>query len=173
MVTVTKTAGSIGEAPARPDKTAPETLPLDSVRTGLAWVWLAGAGLVASVMALQSLLGRYGTLTQDAWGWILPTIMPTLLMIITVLSYTALDPVSSSSLVRKTFFRIAMVLSIAYLVQIAMVVLIAPFAAKDAKEMVGLMHTSNLWLGPFQGLVAAALGVLFVTKQTKHGAPGT
>lgn len=33
--------------------------------------------------------------------------------------------------------------------------------------MVELMHTSNLWLGPLQGLVASALGVLLVTKQPK------
>jgi len=32
-----------------------------------------------------------------------------------------------------------------------------------------LMHTSNLWLGPFQGLAASALGVLLVTRQKKDG----
>ena len=102
---------------------------------------------------------------QDAWGWLLPTIMPTLGLIVTVLSYTALDPVFSSSVVRKTFFHVAMVLSIAYLGLVALTVLIGPFAATNGAGMVDLMRTSDLWLGPFQGLVASALGVLFVTKQ--------
>ena len=58
-------------------------------------------------------------------------------------------------------------LSIAYLALVALTVLIGPFAAETGREMIERMQTSNLWLGPFQGLVASALGVLFVTKQPK------
>lgn len=142
-----------------------KTISLDLVRNRLAAVWGIGAGLVVIVVVLQSLLGRFGDRTQDAWGWLLPTIMPTLGMIFTVLGYTALDPVFSNSVVRKSFFHIAMGLSIGYLGLVTLTVLIGPFAAVNGSQMVDLMNTSNLWLGPFQGLVASALGVLFVTKK--------
>jgi cytochrome bd-type quinol oxidase subunit 2 len=95
--------------------------------------------------------------------------MPTLTLIITALGYTALDPSRSKTVVRKDFVRLAQWLSIVYLVLVAMTILIGPVAAKDGPGMVKLMHMSNLWLGPFQGLVASAIGVLFVTKQ-KQGA---
>ena len=172
MVTVANTQVSSGGTPASAPLVA-EVIPMDSVRNRLATVWLAGAGLVVIVVVLESLLDRFDDKTQDAWGWLLPTIMPTLGLIITVLGYTALDPVFSSSVVRKTFFRIAMVLSIAYLGLVALTVLIAPFAVTTGAEMVNLMHTSNLWLGPGQSLVASALGVLFVTKrEVKDDKPG-
>jgi hypothetical protein len=153
--------------PPRRMLAASELVELDAVRSRLAWVWLGGAGAVVILVVLQSLLQRFGDATQDAWGWLLPTIMPTLGMIITVLGYTALDPMSSTSVVRKSFFHIATALSIAYLALVVLTVLIGPFAAETGRQMIGLMQTSNLWLGPFQGLVASALGVLFVTKQPK------
>ncbi|MDI1252814.1 hypothetical protein [Thermomonas sp.] len=34
----------------------------------LACVWLAGAGLVFLVLVLQSLAGRYGSHSNDAWS---------------------------------------------------------------------------------------------------------
>jgi hypothetical protein len=172
MGTVANTEISVGGTPASAPQLA-AVIPLDLVRSRLATMWGIGSLLVVTIVVLQSSLGRFGDKTQDAWGWLLPTIMPTLIMIITVLSYTALDPVLSSSVVRRTFFRITMVLSSAYLGLVALTVLIGPFRGHDGAEMVSLMQTSNLWLGPFQGLVASSLGVLFVTTQKKDGEPAT
>jgi hypothetical protein len=163
---------SIGESPQSEVQLAP-VVSLDIVRGRLATVWLSGTGLIVTVLVLQSLLGRFGEKTQDAWSWLLPTVMPTLGLIVTVLGYTALDPLFSKSVVRRSFFHLAAILSIAYLGLVAITVLIGPFAAANGAGMIDLMHMSNLWLGPFQGLVASALGVLFVTKQKKDaGAPG-
>ena len=147
--------------PIPPDRMTP----LDDVRVKLARVWLGGGGAIFLILVVQSLLHTYGDLTQEAWGWFLPTLMPSLGMIVTVLTYTALDPLMTGSVVRKTFASIAMWLSILYLLTVSLTILIQPFASKDSVEAVGLMRTSNLWLGPLQGLVASALGVLFVSKE--------
>src|SRR3954469_15259431 len=88
---------------------------LDDVRVWLARVWLIGGGGIFLILVIQSLLHIYGDLTQEAWGWFLPTLMPSLGMIVTVLTYTALDPLMTDSVVRKTFVSIAMGLSILYL----------------------------------------------------------
>ena len=142
-----------------------ELLPLDNVRTRLATVWLTGAGLIFVLLVVQSLLGRYEDNTQEAWGWLLPSVMPSLGLIVTVLGYSALDPNFSKSVVRKSFVNVAVALSAVYLLLILLTILIQPIAAPDATKALDLMRTSNLWLGPFQGLVASALGVLFVTKK--------
>jgi len=113
-------------------------------------------------VVLQSLFGRFGDKTQEAWGWLLPTIIPSLGMIITVLGYTALNTETLASVVRATFFRIATWLSVFYLFLIVLTIVIQPLTARDPLD---LMRMSNLWLGPCQGLVASALGVLFVSKQ--------
>jgi hypothetical protein len=145
-----------------------DLLSLDSVRARLTAVWLVGAGLVFVLVVVQSLLGHYEDKTQEAWGWLLPTIMPTLGLIITGLGYTALDPVVSRSRVRRVFFLVALWLSVLYLFLILLTIVVQPFVAPDANRALNLMRISNLWLGPFQGLVASALGVLFVSKRESH-----
>ncbi|MDM0071649.1 hypothetical protein [Variovorax sp. J31P207] len=141
------------------------TIGLDRVRSALAIQWLVASAIIMLLLVLQSLLGRYGTHVQDAWSWILPNLMPTLGMMLTVLGYTALDPSSLKSVVRRTFFRIAYCLSILYFVLILLTILIQPVVAADSEKAIELMRTSNLWLGPLQGLVVSALGVLFVSKK--------
>src|SRR5262245_27499159 len=154
-------------APTNPREPIPaaQMTPLDDVRMRLARVWLVGGGGTFMILVVQSLLHVYGDLTQEAWGWFLPTLMPSMGMIVTVLTYTALDPLMTGSVVRKTFVSIAMGLSNLYLATVILTILIQAFASKTADEAVGLMRTSNLWLGPLQGLVASALGVLFVSKE--------
>src|SRR5262245_17934277 len=114
---------------------------LDTVRVRLATIWLGGASVILLIVVLQSLLNRYGDKTQEAWAWLLPTLMPSLGMIISVLGYTALDPVLSGSVVRKSFLRVAQWLSVLYLGMILLTILIQPLAGREPVE---LMRTSNL-----------------------------
>lgn len=144
-----------------------QLISLDEVRMKLAKVWLIGSGLIFFIIVIQSLRHVYGDLTQEAWGWFLPTLLPSLGLIITVLTYTALDPQMTGSVVRKDFVHLATWLSVAYLFTVLLTILMQPFAGRQPTDAIALMRTSNLWLGPFQGLVASALGVLFVSKEKK------
>jgi hypothetical protein len=135
---------------------------LDSVRNRLAAVWLIGSGIVLLLVVIQALLGRFGADTQEAFGWLLPTLLPTLSMIVTVLTYTALDPRLLEAVVRKSFFQLALWLSLFYLFLILLTIAIQPFTPIPPLELIRL---SNLWLGPVQGLAASAIGILFVTKK--------
>jgi hypothetical protein len=64
-------------------------------------------------------------------------------------------------------YRLAFVLSALYLATVALTILLSPLAefysGTDALE---LMRLSHLWLAPFQGLVAGALGALFVEQKS-------
>ena len=144
-----------------------QTIPLEDVRIKLARIWLTGSGLTFAILVLQSLRHVYADLTSDAWSWFLPAIVPTLSMIIGVFAYTALDPKKDTAVVRRSFVPFAVWLSIFYLAAVILTVLIQPFASANPAEAVGLMKTSNLWLGPFQGLVTSALGALFASKAHK------
>lgn len=155
----------------RPDGLHPvpaaDLLPLDKARNSLVVVWTVGSGPFILILVVQSLIGTFGDKVQDVWGWALPTIMPTLAMIVTVLGYTALDPYSSLTVVRRSFFRVSWWLSLFYLLLILLTILIQPFLPSISARLQA-MRVSNLWLGPIQGLVASALGVLFVTKRSKE-----
>ena len=67
---------------------------------------------------------------------------------------------------RTSFYRLALALSIFYLALVLLTILIQPLTGTDTLD---LMKRSNLWLGPIQGLVGSALGVLFASKKAKDG----
>lgn len=138
-------------------------------------IWLGGAGLVFLILVVQSLVGRYGSQSEDAWAWYLPTVMPTLSLIIGVLASdfrtaatasattTAATTTANDAKVLPVSARgllwLGMGLSIFYLVLVAVTILAQPFL-QDVSP-IELMHRSNLWLGPLQGLTAGVLAAFF------------
>jgi hypothetical protein len=139
-----------------------------SVGNGKRWlatVWFAGAGLVFFVVLIQSLLGRYGDDVDKIWGWLLPTVMPTLSLIVGVLVFDAVQhDHQTRRKIDRFLFRLTAGLSAAYLLSVLLVIAIQPLAAAPPLQ---LMTQANIWLGPFQGLVAAAMGAFFV--KAAHG----
>lgn len=148
--------------PATQSGAAATTVPLNRARSRLAAQWLIGAGIIFLFLILQSVFGKYHDKAQQVWSWALPSLMPTLTLIISVLGANALEPQDEGGYVRKSFYHLAMWLSTAYLVLILFTILIEPFTTFDSAQ---LLNLSNLWLGPFQGFVASAIGLLFFTKK--------
>jgi len=139
-------------------------MPLARARSRLAAVWLSAAGIVFGLLILQSLLGKYENRVQQAWSWALPTMMPTLTLMLSVLGADALRVVESeTAYVKKSFFHLAFWMSLAYLSLILVTILIEPLVSYSSLD---LFNLSNLWLGPFQGLVASTIGLLFFSKKT-------
>lgn len=130
-------------------------------RRHLAVLWF-GIGLALFVvLVLQSVFDRFGDRAEDAWSWFLPSVMPTLSLIVGVL---VLDVASRSDgyadkMIDPFFFWLTFLLSAVYLLLVAATLFLQPFTGVP---LLDLMKQSNLWLGPLQGLVAAALGVFFV-----------
>jgi hypothetical protein len=127
----------------------------------LAAVWFCGSGLTFFILMVQSLNGRYEGKEGEVWGWFLPSVMPTLSLIAGVLVMDALGKGIQPLRADGFLFRLALGLSIAYLVTVLSTVLMQPFSVVLPLEM---MKKSHLWLGPMQGLVAASLSAFFVNK---------
>ncbi len=125
----------------------------------LATVWFVGAGSIFFIVLVQSLLGRYGEQANEAWGWLLPTVMPTLSLIIGVLVFDAVQKEKKPKTIDRFLFRLTVSLSSAYLAAVFLVIALQPLADVPPLQM---MTQANVWLGPFQGLVAAAMGAFFV-----------
>jgi hypothetical protein len=121
--------GNIAVNIATPARSNENMFSLDAVRSRLAVLWLTLGCFIFLIVVVQFLLNNFGSDTQKARGWLLPTIMPTLGMIISVLGYTALDPNTSTSVVRKSFFWVALFLSGIDLRLILITILIHPFVA--------------------------------------------
>jgi len=143
---------------------ADETMLLDHVRWQLAKLWFGLGTPILLILIGQSMFGKYAGKAQAVWSWALPTLMPTLALIITVLGANALVDVNDQKRkVKRSFYLLALTLSSLYLVLILATLLIEPFTPSEPLE---LLNLSSLWLGPLQGLVASALAILFFTKQS-------
>jgi peptidoglycan/LPS O-acetylase OafA/YrhL len=127
----------------------------------LAGIWLVGAGLILLLMVLQSLMGYYGTRTEDAWSWYLPTVMPTLSLILGVLvaDFRAEKAVAGSRRNSGPLLGLSVGISVFYLLLVSLTILMQPFLPQTSP--LELMQRSNLWLGPVQGLAAATLAAFF------------
>ena len=53
--------------------------------------------------------------------------------------------------VDKFLFRLALVLSVTYLIVVSLTIFLAPIATSAARTHIELMETSQLWLVPFKG----------------------
>lgn len=127
----------------------------------LAIIWFIGSGLLIITVIFQSVFGRYGEKIDTAWGWLLPTIMPTVSLITGVLTSDAMGWSDMSAKVNPFVVRVAIWLSIAYIIVVSLTIFLSPFSSINQIE---LMEKSNLWLAPFQGIVIAVVGAFFVNK---------
>lgn len=128
-------------------------------RTRLATVWLLGSAVLFFVIVAQSLLGKFGTQVEAAWSWFLPSVMPSLSLIVSVLVIDMHKIPTATKKVDRFLFHVTMAISIIYLTMVAVTIFAQPYTQLAPVE---LMRRSNLWLAPLQGVVAAALGAFFV-----------
>lgn len=140
---------------------------LHLARARLTKVWLIGGLAFLLLLAIQSLRDVYGETTADVWAWAIPTVMPTLLLIVGVLVGAHLNHESEKTRVGRTLFVVTYVLSLFYLVVLALTVLLAPVSPLPP---VDLMKMSNFWLGPLQGLLSGAFGVFFMDQRAGKSA---
>jgi hypothetical protein len=151
---------------------------LDVARWRLAIVWFCVGGAVFVVLAIQSMAGLYGSRVQAVWSWALPNFVPTLALMISVFAADALRPYAESAetKVRLQFFKLSFALSVFYLACLLLTILMHPFiltwSVNRNQTQLDLLEMSNLWLAPLQGLVVAAIGVLFFLKEDDKRKPG-
>jgi hypothetical protein len=144
---------------------------LEKARWRLAVIWFPGTALLFIVLVIQSLGGAYGDSLQRAWGWALPNFLPTIALMVSVFAAEALKPTRGGGIfVRRNFCTLAIWLSAFYLFMLLLSILSPPlinYFGNDTKSVdkIHILESSNLWLGPLQGLVVVALGVLFFLKE--------
>lgn len=143
------------------------TVSTKKARQRIATVWFTGALILFLLLLLQSIFGHYGERTEDAWAWLLPTIMPSVSLILGVLVSDHLRKKESRGQVDRFLFLTVLLLSVFYLLVVISTIALSPVAALKPLE---LMSLSSLWLGPLQGLACAGLSAFFVATPRKPDA---
>ena len=127
----------------------------------LSILWFTFAAVLFLIVLIQSLLGKYEDKINEAWGWFFPNILPTLSLMISVFLFDLKNKKTNYG-IEILYFRISYGLSVVYLITILLTILIEPLSPKS---IIQIMKESNLYLGPLQGLVAGAIGLLFVKSK--------
>jgi hypothetical protein len=140
--------------------------PLEQARNSLAVIWFVGAGLAFLLLATQSILGRWGSSLQEVWAWFVPTIGPTLALMLGVIGATAIQEQQEERTVKSFFLGLSKGLSAFYLIVLLLTMLLEPISPMGGMK---LFSVSNYWLSPLQSLVVAAITVLFTSQETKSG----
>jgi hypothetical protein len=157
---------------SRPRRRA-RSVSLETVRWRLAMTWFLGCGAIFLVLVAQSFTNAYGSEVRRAWAWALPNFLPTLALMVSVFAADALRPAERDAAVRRNFADLALVLSGFYLVAVLFSLIGQPLhglfadAPSPVAARLALLEMSNLWLGPLQSLVIAAIGVVFFLRDTK------
>ena len=139
------------------------TIEFRLARVRLATIWYTFTTLLLIIFFIQTILGRYGDAVESAWAWLIPTVVPSLSLITGSLVIDFKKISGKAKKADRFLFRLAFCLSIGYLLAVCLTVLSSPFAEQYAQiSVIDLFNLSQLWLGPFQGLVAASLGAFFV-----------
>jgi|SRR5215471_14428166 len=138
---------------------------MQECRRRLAAVWFGGFAVLIVVLLVQTILGHYGDKADEAWGWFLPTTLPSVSLMLGVLISDATGRSGEVKVVDTFMFRLALWSSVAYLVVVSLTILLSPFASIP---QLALMRLSHLWLGPLQGVVSSVIGFFFVSKDQRQ-----
>jgi hypothetical protein len=147
-------------------RASPDRVPMKRCQRRIVLTWAVGVLPASAILMAQALWNTYGEKTVGVIEWFLPSVMPTLLLVIGVVANSELDDTKKQrpASVSVFFFRLTMGISVVYLLVLTAAVLISPLVpGVDAR--IATMHRSSLLLGPLQGLVSATLGVFFATSQ--------
>lgn len=142
-----------------------EKLPAKQCQQRLAILWLVGSGASFLLLFIQLAAKKYGESGQEVTDWLLPSILPTLTLMIGAL-------VTASMVAKKKeegdkevpmsdrfLYRLAMGLSGFYLLLLLIVLLMSATSnVMETIDSVGVMITS------VQGLVGLSLGAFFVKR---------
>jgi hypothetical protein len=145
-----------------------DSVPLDDARNKLTRIWYVGAGISFVWLMVVTIVGTFGDDTREVWSWFLPSVLPTLSLMIAVLGATAFGK-KDKRYVRKPFVDLATGLSLVYLAALFVTVLAAHFR----KPAIDLFLLSNVYLGPLQGLTVGAISYLFIAKEAAGKAPAS
>jgi hypothetical protein len=142
---------------------------------GLAKAWLLLSFGSFVVIILQTTIGnafvspRGGDIQARVWQWYLPSVLPTLSLVLGVLSNAELRPNVRVEAQRKQvsvfFYRTTFALSVVY-ASLVLLMVVFTGAKDNAEEKVALLERSHFFLAPLQSLVSLALGVFFLSPES-------
>jgi hypothetical protein len=130
-------------------------------QTRLMLVWVIGCVILLLVAWLQIIFGHYGEKGRDVMEWLLPSITPTLSLVVGVWANNALNQSKNPEKVSRGIYRVVLTVSIFYLCFIGLIFAIQPMVPLSPLEVI---KNSSLIMAPLQGVVCVFIGIFFTQR---------
>ena len=135
---------------------------MTGARQKLAIVWFSGAGLTFIALFM---LTNFGSAGQSVlWDWFLPSVTPNLSLIVGVMFMDLKNKAARGESVDSFMYRLALWLSVVYLVLLFITPLLSPFTDVPLETD---LKNSKLPLSLVQALATTALGAFYVRRESK------
>ena len=134
---------------------------MSSSRKTLALVWFVGAGLSFLALYLITTFGQ-SERVESLWDWYLPAVTPNLSLIVGVMFHDIKYKSAKSEQVDAFIYRVALWLSVFYLLMLLATPLLSPFT--EAGIDLDLKN-SRFALSLIQALATTALGAFYVSQK--------
>lgn len=129
----------------------------DKAKKNMAILWLIFAAMIFTIFIIMTFT-KFQNYDQTAWNWLLPSLLPTLSLIIGVLVTDSSSKTDLDVTVGRFYYIIAMGCSVFYLTLLLGLILLHSEMSIDIETM---FKRSNIFLGPLQGLVSASIGIFY------------
>jgi hypothetical protein len=117
-------------------------------------LWLIAVAILSTIILIQSVLGKYGDESKEAWAWLASIAVPPLSLVLTA-ALTESSIGWHDGPADKFKFRLAFIFGTICILAALTTILIEPFVKLSYFEL--FEHTS-LELALWQGLSVAAIG---------------
>lgn len=128
----------------------------------LAWLWILGGLVIAGLLFVQTIwTGMYEGSEREVWSLVSSSIVPQAALMLGVLGAEAFETGRKEEdvLTRRGVFLLVIVISAAFLLAVLAVVVAVPITFSRAP-----LTRAAVPLEILQGLVAASLGIFFVSE---------
>ncbi len=131
---------------------------MSRAKKSLATVWTIWFILIFLLFVVQGIWGKYEGKNKEIWAWFLSALMPSVSLIIGIFAADQREKPEKKEHVDIFLYRLAMLFSVCYLFVVSLTILLE---WRSGLSTVAYYEMSNLWVGPFQGIVIGVLTYFF------------
>lgn len=140
-------------------------LPMHACRKRLVSIWLGLGMLALMLLTLRTMVGAYGSASEDVWKWFLPAIVPTMSLMLGVLVSAEARRKPGEQRQEPTvsgfLYRIALWLSLGYLGFLIGIIIYEALDASGPSMPVLIENIEMFVVHGFQVINGIALGAFF------------
>jgi hypothetical protein len=136
-----------------------EDISFKKAQTKLVVLWSVGSLIIFSLWFFMTLATRFDNIISDAWGWLLPNILPTLSLILGVFFYQLKNSPEDVK-IEKIYLNLCFYISFFYFLILLMIIL----SYRSTTPILDYYRSFNIVLAPLQGIVGIPIGIFFFKK---------